>query len=452
MYLFSNINLSKEGVILKKCSYKPIIFAVIFLLLFIVLARYTEHRNLESLKGVTYSVSVNGKDINLPEVSDKAISYKKSNLNIWTISFMLTFLIPIFFLVTGLSKGIRDFIQKRTRRFFIISAVYFIIFTFINSLLTLPLDFYSSFIQPHNFGLSNQTFTKWLTDSLKSVLLSSVTGALFIWFPYYVIRKKEKLWWLYMGFLSIPILFFMTFVSPFYVDPIFNKYEDIKDKNLKQKIESQLKKANLEGTNVYQVNKSVDTKEMNAYMTGVFNSKRIVLWDTTINNLSDEETLGVLAHEMGHYVMGHVWKSIILGGVLIIFVLYLTNKSVLYIINLSKGKFGFNKISDIAALPLIILVLNFYMFLSNPITNTVSRRMEIEADRFELELTQNTEATITSTIKLHEGSLALPYPGKLFEVWYYSHPPYLERVEFAKDYAPWEKDEPLKYEKYFNKN
>lgn len=420
-------------------------------MLFVVLARYTEHSNLETLKGVAYSVSVNGKDINLPAVSDKAIAYKKSNLNLWTISFILTFLIPIFFLITGLSKGIKDFVERKTRRFFIIAAVYFVIFTLINFILTLPFDFYSSFLQPHKFGLSNQTLAKWFIDSIKSVLLSSVSGALFIWFPYYIMQKKEKLWWLYMGLLSIPIIFFMTFVSPFYIDPIFNKYEDIKDTALKQKIEVQLKKANLEGTNVYQVNKSVDTKEMNAYMTGVSKSKRIVLWDTTINNLTDEETLGVLAHEMGHYVLGHVWKSIILGGFLITFILYLTNKSVLYIITLSKGKLGFNKISDIAALPLIILVLNFYIFLSNPITNTVSRHMEIEADRFELELTQNREATITSTIKLHEGSLALPYPGKLFEVWYYSHPPYLERVEFAKDYAPWEKSQPLKYDKYFNK-
>src|SRR5699024_4678252 len=130
---------------------------------------------------------------------------------------------------------------------------------------------------------------------------------------------------------------------------------------------------------------------MNAYMTGVFKSKRIVLWDTTINNLEKEEVLSITAHEIGHYVKGHIWKGIILGGLFTILLLFLLNKTTLWILNNSKGHFGFTKLYDIASIPLLILVLNFYLFLSSPIINGYSRHIEWDADRFELELARNKE-------------------------------------------------------------
>ncbi|KAJ51789.1 Zn-dependent protease with chaperone function [Clostridium tetanomorphum] len=428
-----------------------IFFAFIFL--FIISVRIAENKNTKELQSDTsYTIYLENDTVaNFPKTSDKSISYRKANINIWSINLILTFAIPILFLTTGFSIKIKSIAENISSHLILQIAIYFIIFTTINCLITLPLDYYSSFINKHNFGLSNQSSLKWFSDYFKSFSLSMIIGAIFIWIPYFIIKASPKKWWLYLGVLSIPVLLFTTFISPRYIDPLFNKYTAIENKNLEKKIYEQLEKVGLENSNLYQVDKSVDTKEMNAYMTGVFSSKRIVLWDTTINKLSENETLAVTAHEIGHYVMGHVWKSIVLGGLFTILILYLVNKTALWIIFNFGKNLGFDKLYDIAALPLIILLMNFFIFLGNPVINTYSRYVERQADTFQLELTKDTNSAITSTIKLHENSLALPHPSKIYEIWYYTHPSYYDRIKFATEYMPWKENKPLKYGKYIKK-
>ncbi len=154
------------------------------------------------------------------------------------------------------------------------------------------------------------------------------------------------------------------------------------------------------------------------------------------------------AHEMGHYLMGHVWKGIVLGGVLSIFIFYLVDKSSIWIINKSAGAFGFTKLYDIASLPLLILLLNVFMFIATPAVNTYTRYTETEADRFEIELTRDNEASASAMIKLHETSLVLPTPGVVYKLWNYDHPTFQDRVNFANSYKPWEQGKPIKYGKY----
>lgn len=438
---------------MKKSLYATITVFFIFLFIFIFYVRFAEYKNIENLKSnPSQIISLQNRTIvTLPKISDKAISYKKVNLNIWSFNLFLTFAIPVLFLVTGLSLKLKSFVENITKSSILQIAFYFILFTIINALITLPLDYYSSFINKHNFGLSNQTLVKWFSDYLKSFSLSTLISAAFLWIPYFIIKSSPKRWWLYLGILSIPVLLFTTFISPRYIDPIFNKYTALENKSLEEKIYNQLDRVGLKNSKVYQVNKSVDTKEMNAYMTGVFSSKRIVLWDTTINNLAEKETLAVTAHEIGHYVMGHIWKSIVLGGIFTILILYLVNRTGLWVLKTFGKVLGFRNLYDIAALPLIVLLMNLFVFLGNPVMNTYSRSLERAADTFELELTQNNYSAITSTIKLHENSLVLPHPSKIYEVWYYTHPSYYERIEFASKYMPWNENKPLKYSKYIKK-
>ncbi|NLW22977.1 MAG: M48 family metallopeptidase [Tissierellia bacterium] len=249
-----------------------------------------------------------------------------------------------------------------------------------------------------------------------------------------MIRVRPNSWWLYIGLLSIPVLAFVTFISPMYIDPIYNKYSSIEDEDLGRDIKGLLEKAGIGDAAIYEVDKSRDTKTMNAYMTGVFSSKRIVLWDTTIDKLDREEILSVTAHEIGHYVKGHIWRSIVLGGVFFILLMYLIYRTSNWLLIKSNGAFGFNSLGNIASLPLILLVVNFYMFVSNPIINFASRQMEREADAYEINLTKNREAAISTMLKLNEESLGLPRPGKLFKIWYYTHPPVEERVKFFTEY------------------
>jgi len=435
---------------MKKEFSASIIIFILLMIGFIFSVKVTEQQNNSYLRQ-SYVQSTQIRESTATTITaptEKAIEYHEKKVNIWIISIVLGMLVPTFFLFSGLSAGIRNWAQNRSKAAFIIFILYFIVYYSISTLISLPLDYYSSFILKHAYGLSNQSFVKWIGDFLKSFAISIAAGSALIWIPYTLIKRTPRYWWLYFGLLLIPVIFFITFISPVYIDPIFNKYEKVQDTKLEAKIYDLIGKTDIKNVKVYQVNKSADTKEMNAYMTGVLNTKRIVLWDTTIKNLTDRETLGVVAHEMGHYLMGHVWKAIILGGILNVFVFYLINRVALWVLSKSGGTFGFTKLQDIASLPLLMLFLSIFMFIVTPAVNAYSRYTETEADRFELELTKDNEASISSMIKLHQTSLVLPTPGIVYKLWNYDHPTFEERVNFAKNYKPWEEGKPLKYQKY----
>ena len=430
-----------------------IVSIVIFTLLMVVFifgVKISEEQNNKYLmQKYTQSVQIKEKaTTTIAAPTEKAIEYHQKRVVIWVTGIVLSIIIPAFFLFSGFSAGIRNWAQNKGKSIFIVFILYFIAYYSISCLISLPLDYYSSFILKHDYGLSSQSFGKWIGDFLKSFAITIAAGSILVGIPYTLIRRSPEYWWLQFGVLLIPILFFITFISPVYIDPIFNKYEKVQDVILESKIYDLVDKTDIKNVKVYQVNKSLDTKEMNAYMTGILNSKRIVLWDTTIKNLTDRETLTVVAHEMGHYLMGHVWKAIILAGMLNILVFYLINKSAIWVLNKSGGAFGFTKLHDIASLPLIMLLLSIFMFVASPIVNTYSRYTEREADRFEIELTRDNEASMSSMIKLHQNSLVLPTPGVVYKLWNYDHPTFEDRVNFAKNYKPWEEGKPMKYKKY----
>ncbi|NMM62338.1 M48 family metallopeptidase [Clostridium sp. P21] len=427
-----------------------LIIVTLIVAIFSISVKITEDKNNKRLvQEYTYSIKeVRNINTTIAPPTAKAIDYHNKRVNLWILNLVMSLLIPVVFLISGLSTFTRDYCLSKSKNLFIVIFLYFIIYSTITTLINLPLDYYSSFTLKHDFGLSNQSFNKWLIDNLKSFIIYTLVGACFVSIPYLLIKKFPNYWWFNLGFLLIPVIAFVTFISPMYIDPIFNKYEKIQNTKLESKIYEELDKASIKNCNVYQVNKSVDTKEMNAYMTGVLNTKRIVLWDTTIKNLTERETLGVLAHEMGHYLMGHVWKSIVLGGIVSIFIFYLVDKSSMWVIKNSSGALGFTKLYDIASLPLLILMLNIFMFMAQPAINTYTRYTETEADRFELELTKDNESSASSMIKLHETSLVLPSPGIIYKLWNYDHPTFEERVKFANSYKPWEQGKPLKYSKY----
>lgn len=431
---------------------------VIIILLFLMVCFYTclvitEKRNMDRLRKIYsgHTRDAEEDETKVPPPSEKAFSYHKNKLLISITSHILSTAVTAFFLFSGFSADIGRWADNINKSLFISTALYYAIYSIINYLVDLPLSFYGGFIRKHSYGLSNQKIGKWIGDSLKGLLLSTAIASALVWIPIYIINTYPGYWWLYAGLLSVPFMLFMSYISPLLLDPIFNKYKEVENKELENKIHELLSRTKVRGCRVFQVNKSVDTKEMNAYMTGVFNSKRIVLWDTTINKLTERETLCVVAHEMGHYIMGHVWKMILLGGAASIFILYLIDRGAVWVLERSSGVFGFEALGDIASLPLLVMAGSLVIFIVTPFANAYSRYNEHEADTFELELTRDNRASASSMVKLHYNSLILPEPGIIYKLWNYSHPAFKERVEFANSYRPWEKNEPLKYEKYIVK-
>ncbi len=290
---FAAATISIGGDFMKKELTISVIILSLLVIIFIFGVKITENNNNKSLmENYTYSMQIKGdSSAVIAPPTQKAIQYHNKRVNLWIMGIVMSFLIPIVFLFSGLSGFIRSWCLSKSKSLFIVFFLYFVVYSLITALISVPLDYYGSFTLKHAYGLSNQSVSKWIIDFFKSFTISTLVGACFIYIPYLIIKKSPTHWWLNLGILSIPIIIFITFISPMYIDPLFNKYEKVNDTKLEAKIYDQLHKTSIENCKVYQVNKSVDTKEMNAYMTGVFNTKRIVLWDTTIKSLTERETL-----------------------------------------------------------------------------------------------------------------------------------------------------------------
>jgi STE24 endopeptidase len=385
----------------------------------------------------------------VPEPSEKALQYHRSGNWLWLFNNLWGWAIPLLFLFTGFSARLRNVARRIGNRWFFVIGVYFALFSVITWLIDLPLSYYAGFVREHAYGLSNQTFGKWFGDQVKGLLIGIVMGVLFLWVPYLLLKKSPQRWWLYSGLLAIPFLFLLILVQPIWLDPLFNDFGPMKDKALEQKILSLAERAGIEGGRVFEVNKSADTKMLNAYVTGFGNTKRIVLWDTTIAKLSEPELLFVMGHEMGHYVLGHVWKLIFFFAAVILLTLYLIHRTAAWLLAKYGQRFGFTELSDIASLPLVILLFTLYLFIVSPLVLTFTRSIEHESDQFGLEITQNNRAAATAFVKLQEENLGVPRPHWLYKLWRQSHPTLGERIDYCNSYRPWEKGQPLAFSHLF---
>ena len=387
--------------------------------------------------------------VSVPPATEKALLYYRSGNVLWGVDVALGFLIPIAFVFTGFSARLRDGARKIGRNWFFTLVVYFVFFSLIYFVIALPWAYYIEFVRQHDYGLSNQTLGKWFSDSLKGLMVGLVMGALFLWVPFLLLKKSPHRWWLYTSILAVPFLFLMIVVAPIWIDPLFNDFGPMKDRGLEQRILALADRAGIEGSRVFEVNKSVDTKAVNAYVTGFFGTKRIVLWDTIIAKLTPPELLTVMGHEMGHYVLGHVPKTVAFFAVLILVTLYLAHRTAGFFFARHRERMGFDSLADAAALPLLLLLTNMFSFLASPIALAYSRHNEHESDRFALEITRDNHAFGVAFVKLQTENLGNPRPGLLYVLWRASHPPIGERIDFCNAYRPWEKGEPLHYEKLF---
>lgn len=355
--------------------------------------------------------------------------------NAWSLGAM------VLLLVTGLSRRMRDAALRVTRKPFLVAMLYLAFFTIAAALLELPLAYYSGFVVPHQFDLSDQSFAAWTGDMLKglgvNMLLGSVVGALAL----LAIRRVRR-WWVVLWLCSVPLIVFLAVVQPIVIDPIFNKYEPLKDQVLRQKLLDLASRAGIEGSRVYQVDMSKQTKTMNAYVTGIGPSNRIVLWDTLLAKMSHDEILAVMGHEMGHYVMKHIWKTLAFLLVLSVVVFYVAFRSYEPGLRRWGSRWGVTERGDPASVPWLLIVAGTIAFFLSPVISGYSRMNEHAADMFGLEVTHLNEPMATAFVKFAEDSKSDPSPHPLIKYWAYTHPPIAERIPFALQYRPWEHGQP----------
>jgi STE24 endopeptidase len=423
----------------------PAVLILVLAVLFMPLAHAQAPAAAQATAGAVPADTGTAGPVPVPAPSDKAVRYYRSNNVLWVVSTLWGLLVPALLLFTGFSAGMRDVARKVGRNWFFTVAVYGILFVVVTSLLSLPLDYYTDFVRPHAYGLSDQTAAKWWSDAITGVAIGCAAAALLLWFPYLLLRKSPRRWWLYSGLGAIPLLAIVLFITPIWIEPLFNKFGPMKDKVLESQILALADRAGIEGSRVYEVNKSVDTKTVNAYVTGFLNTKRIVLWDTIVAKLSTPQLLFAMGHEMGHYVLGHVWQLILMGSVIALFGAWVIYRTAGELIARYRARFGFDDLADVASLPLMLLLFTLVSLVLSPAILAFSRHVEHEADRFGLEITRDNHSCATAFVKLQQENLAMPRPGLLAKLFRYDHPPLGERIDFCNEYRPWEKGEPLKY-------
>jgi len=385
----------------------------------------------------------------VPEPSEKAMARYRSGVVLWLFDTAWGFVVPAVVLLTGFSARMRNWAMRVSRKRVLTIAIYFAIFSIVMFVIDLPRAYYEEFVREHAYGLSNQTFSKWFGDSLKGLAVGTLMGALFLWVPYLLLRKSPRRWWLYTAMAAVPFLVFTLLIAPIWIDPLFNTFGPMKNKALETKILQLADRAGIEGGRVYEVDKSVDTKALNAYVAGVGGTKRIVLWDTIIARLDEPQLLFVMGHEMGHYVLNHIWKQLAIFSVLIALMLYAVHRTAGAVIVREHGRFGFTELSDVASLPLIMLLFSLAFFIASPLALGITRHFEHEADRFGLEITRTNRAAALAFVRLQQDNLANPRPHWLVRLFRASHPTVAERIEFANSYRPWQTGQPRTYEHLF---
>jgi Zn-dependent protease with chaperone function len=391
------------------------------------------------------SASDDSVPVPVPEPDEKAVRFYRSGNVLWCVRTLWELFVPALILFTGFSARMRDWAERIGRKWFFALALYLVSFMAVNYLLEFPLSFYQGFVRQHAYDLSNQSFGRWFGHSLKRLGVDTATCAALLWIPYRVMRNSPRRWWFYAWMATTAATFFVVFITPVWIDPLFNRFGPMHDKQLETEILALAERAGIEGSRVYEVDKSADTKAVNAYVTGFMGTKRIVLWDTLIAKLDRRELLTVTGHEIGHYALGHVFQGILLSSFLTFFGLYIFYRVSGRLIGRFKERFGFGHVSNFASWPLVLLCFGVGNLALDPFVLAFSRHVEHEADRFALELTRDNHAAATAEVKLQLANLGVPRPGLMYKLWRASHPPTGERIDFANTYRPWVTGGRLKY-------
>jgi Zn-dependent protease with chaperone function len=375
--------------------------------------------------------------VKVPEPTEKALQFYRSGNRLWVLNHLWALVVPAVLAFSGVSARLRNLARRLGRIWFLTIGLYVVMYLSVVFVIDLPLDYYEGFVRLHDYGLSNQTLGKWFGDLVMGLAIAMAGGFLFAWVPYLLLARSPGRWWFYTAVLSVPFLFFVMLIAPIWIDPLFNRFGPMKSKALERSILALAQQAGIEGGRVFEVDKSVDTKALNAYVKGVWSTKRIVLYDTLIAKLDELELLFVMGHEMGHYVLGHVVRSILLSAIVTFAGLSLVDWLGRRLVARYQSRLGFDRLADVASLPLVMMLLEMAFLVLSPVALAYSRMQEHEADRFALDLTRSNHAGAMSFIKMQEENLSNPRPGPFFQILRASHPSIGERIDYCNAYHPW---------------
>jgi STE24 endopeptidase len=303
-------------------------------------------------------------------------------------------------------------------------SVYFVLsFLLLSTVFTLPLDIYKTFVLDKKYGFTkDMTVSLYIKDSIKALLLTIIFGGLVIAGISYIISSSQN-WWIYSFVFLFSTIILINILYPIIRGAMFDKFEQLKDIELKEKIEKLLDSVGFESSGIFTVDASKRDSRLNAYFGGLGKTKRVVLFDTLIEKLSHNELIAVLGHELGHFKNGDIYKNIIIMGFLLFSILFI-------VANIPENLFlqmGLDK-EPATIIIMFLLISNLISFIAMPIINQLSRHNEYEADKFGSNIGTK-ENLVSALLKLVNENLSFPKSHKFYVFFYYSHPPLIDRLE-----------------------
>jgi len=386
---------------------------------------WLDQRQLKAVQTHKHEVPARFKGAISLEAHQKAASYTTTKIKVgtWAGGYGLGLL-----LIWTLGGGL-DSLDEMVRSWgwseLTTGVVFILLFSFLGSLLDLPFSIYNTFIVEEKFGFNKMTVKLFITDMVKGAVLMTVIAAPLIWVILWLMQSAGTLWWLWAWAVWVGFSLLMMWAYPTFIAPLFNKFEAMKDESLKEAIEGLLQRCGFESNGLYQMDGSKRSSHGNAYFTGFGKTKRIVFYDTLLDQLSTNETLAVLAHELGHFKRNHIKKRMI-----VTFTIFLAGFAIMGWLAEQAWFYeglGVSQASNYMLLVLFMLVMPVFTFVISPIMSMYSRKHEFEADDYAKEHA-DAKDLISALVKMYEDNAATLTPDSLYSAWHDSHPPAPVRI------------------------
>lgn len=421
--------------------------ALIFVIVFLIATACAQTPPPEPQQAATASAPAPVTYTLPPDKMAKAEALHTIRVRQLIIGTIWSFLAPLGLLYGGIGARFRDYAEKVSQVRFVQALIFVPLLMLTLAALDLPLEIYRQRVSLQ-FGLSVESWGSWFLDVLKGQLVILPVWTILLWLLFALIRKSPRLWWFYAWLIALPLIVLVVFLIPVVLDPMFNTFIPLESRQprLVEAIEKVTQRGGLSipRSRMYEMDASRRYTTLNAYVTGIGASKRVVVWDTTIRKMTREETLFVFGHEMGHYVLNHIYKGLAVSAVLSLAGLHLLFRIFVLIVPRFQGPWRLRGPDDWATLPALLLIAGVLQFLGQPLAAGFSRHIEHQADIYGLEVTHginknSQEAAARAFQVLGEQSLSYPNPEGLLVFWYYDHPANGDRLKFAREYDPWGK-------------
>lgn len=360
----------------------------------------------------------------------KVQEYETEKTRYSFVSSIFSNIITIIFIFGGLLGAYNSWVSSLNRPFVLSGILFFLLLSYATSVISIPFSLFVTFKIENKFGFNVMTPKLWLTDFLKSIALSTVLTGIVLSIGLWLIQSRPDCWWIWVWGFFLIFSLFMMYISPYVIEPLFNKFTPIEEPDLEDRIKNLMQKADIRVGRVFKMDASKRSKHTNAYFSGIGKVKRIILYDTLIEKMNHDEILAVLAHEAGHWKKKHILKMIIAAEIVSFIGIYISFR--ILQADFLADLFQIQKATFYTKLVLLGFIGGILSFPFTPLGSYVSRRFERQADKFACDLTENREAMASALIKLSRDNLSNLHPHPVYAAFYYSHPPVIERIRNIK--------------------